>query len=65
VSHPGSTQIKHYGYMKQNTTSGKTGYKSENVVGEGLLYCLVHNEKCDDIPLDFVALKFMLYVSFH
>jgi hypothetical protein len=40
--------------MKQNTTSGKTQHKSENVVGEGLLYCLVNNEQFYDIPLDFV-----------
>jgi hypothetical protein len=42
--------------MKQNTTSDKTGYKLENVVGEGLLYCLVNTEKFDDISLDFVEL---------
>lgn len=39
--------------MKQTTTSGKTGYKSENVFGEGLLYCIVNTEKFDDIPLDY------------
>jgi hypothetical protein len=42
--------------MKQNTISGKTQYKSENVVGEGLLYCLVNTEKFYDIPLGFVEL---------
>jgi len=51
--------------MKQNTTSGKTGYKLENVVGEGLLYCLVNTEKFDDISLDFVELRCMLCVPFH
>jgi len=51
--------------MKQNTTSGKTGYKSENVVGEGLLFCLVNNEKFDDIQLNFVELQCMLCVHLH
>jgi hypothetical protein len=51
--------------MKQNSTSGKTGYKSENVVGEGLLFCLVNTEKFDDIPLNYVELQCMLCVHFH
>jgi len=51
--------------MKQNTTSGKTGYKSENVVDKRLLYCVVNTEKFDDIPLDFVELRCMLCVPFH
>jgi hypothetical protein len=51
--------------MKQNTTPGKTGYKSENVVGKRLLYCLVNTEKFDDIPLDFVELQCVLCVPFH
>ena len=51
--------------MKQDTISGKTEYKSENVVGKGLLYCWVNTEKFDDIPLDFVELQCELCVPFH
>jgi hypothetical protein len=51
--------------MKENTTCGKTGYKSENVVGKGLLYCLVNNYKFGDIPPGFVELQCVLCVPFH
>jgi len=52
--------------MKQNTTSVKTGYKSENVVGEGLLYCLVNSEKFVDIPfalLNYNACYVHLFIN--
>jgi hypothetical protein len=32
------TQLKHRGYIKPNTTDGKTGYKWKTAVDEGLLY---------------------------